>query len=197
VSTLTGPQVTIRATGLHLGNILFPESKFTIYTKDVLSDGQRGHSIGVVWNTTQVLCTLSSSEWLPPRLSTTLPRMHWRYIYIWGQSPAQWSTKTYRLPNPSCRQFPRQDQRTRVQVYRKDQQEVPWSQEFAREWGDRWWPKDILSRNDEIITSESVLTSTYFSKQRLGRAPSEGKIVPLAPPSGISLFLSDWVAAKL
>jgi hypothetical protein len=63
--------------------------------------------------------------------------------------------------------------------------------------------------------SQSLRTSTYFSKQSLGEAPSlyimgqindtfrmkrnetyEGKIVPLDPPSGISLFFKDCVDAN-
>lgn len=58
------------------------------------------------------------------------------------------------------------------------------------------------------------LTSTYFSKQSLGLAPMldncsldyrtheqkgaayEGRMVPLAPPSGISLFFNDCVEAR-
>jgi hypothetical protein len=59
-----------------------------------------------------------------------------------------------------------------------------------------------------------ALTSTYFSKHSLGLAPSlhdvdiviyarrgwiethEGRMQPFAPPSGMSLFLSDWVDAR-
>lgn len=77
---------------------------------------------------------------------------------------------------------------------------------------------DTLSRRNAsaCVGVESLgeaLTSTYFSKQSFGFASSldrsvrsgieviesntyEGKIVPLAPPSGMSLFFSDCVDAK-
>jgi hypothetical protein len=41
-----------------------------------------------------------------------------------------------------------------------------------------------------------LLTSTYFSKHRRGLAPSDGKMVPFAPSSGMSLFLRAWVLAR-
>jgi len=41
-----------------------------------------------------------------------------------------------------------------------------------------------------------MTASTYFSKERTCEAPSEGRIVPLAPPSGMSLFLRFWVEAS-
>lgn len=40
------------------------------------------------------------------------------------------------------------------------------------------------------------MASMYRSKHTCGFAPSDGRIVPLAPPSGMSLFLSAWVDAR-
>ena len=72
-----------------------------------------------------------------------------------------------------------------------------------------------LSRPHNSMMKGNARTSTYFSKHNLGFSPSlptrehpidrhrkslqdtyEGKIVPFAPPSGISLFLSDCVDAS-
>ena len=51
-------------------------------------------------------------------------------------------------------------------------------------------PKEMHKSGDKI------LTSTYFSNDVLGFAPKLGRIVPFAPPSGISLFFRLCVAAR-
>jgi len=41
-----------------------------------------------------------------------------------------------------------------------------------------------------------MTASTYFSNERTCEAPRDGRMVPFAPPSGISLFLRFWVEAS-
>lgn len=60
-----------RTTSLYLGNILLAETKLTVDTDDVLSDGTRSHSVGIVGNTTESCGTLASGERLPPGLGAT------------------------------------------------------------------------------------------------------------------------------
>jgi hypothetical protein len=55
---------------------------------------------------------------------------------------------------------------------------------------------DWLYQLDSPWEEREKLTSTYRSKDCLKLAPTWGKIVPLAPPSGISLF-SERVSGRL
>ena len=55
-----------RTTSLNLRNVLLPQTKLLVDTKHVLADGQRGHAVHVVGNTTERLGALASSERLPP-----------------------------------------------------------------------------------------------------------------------------------
>jgi len=93
-----------RATRLYLGDILLPEAKLLIYSNDVLPDGQRRHSIGIMWDTTQMLSALAGSEGLPPFLGAAFTCMIFgihehRCVYIEQNG-------TYWLPSPSCQQCP-------------------------------------------------------------------------------------------
>ena len=64
-----------RATCLYLGDILLPETKLLVYSNHVLPDGQRRHSIGIMWDTTEMLSTLAGGEGLPPFLGATFTCM--------------------------------------------------------------------------------------------------------------------------
>ena len=62
----TGSEVSVWSTGLNLGDILLPKSKLLIKSEYILSDRQRGHSVGIMRNTTEAVCALSGGEGFPP-----------------------------------------------------------------------------------------------------------------------------------
>jgi len=68
---LTGSQISIGPTGLNFGDLALGEVKVLIRSDDILADGERGHAIGVVRNTTELLGALSGRERLPPASATS------------------------------------------------------------------------------------------------------------------------------
>jgi hypothetical protein len=71
-----------RTSSLHLRDILLPQPKLFIDSKHILSDRQRGHSIRVMWHTSDSLCALSGGERLPPSLGATTASVHYRKVIV-------------------------------------------------------------------------------------------------------------------
>ena len=67
----TGSEIAIWSTGLDLCNVLLPKAKLFVNSEYVLSDRQRGHSVGVMRDTAEFIRALSSGEGFPP-IGTTV-----------------------------------------------------------------------------------------------------------------------------
>ena len=50
---LVGSEITVGSTDLNLGDVLLGETVGSVETEQVLSNGQRGHSVDVVGDTTE------------------------------------------------------------------------------------------------------------------------------------------------
>ncbi len=74
---LTRAEVTIRTSCLHFGDIFLPQSELLVNADNVLPYAERGHTVCVVWHTTEMLCALSSSERLPPGFGATVTSMYY------------------------------------------------------------------------------------------------------------------------
>jgi hypothetical protein len=71
-----------RSSSLHLRDIFLPQPKLFIDSKHILSDRQRGHSIRVMWHTSDMLCALSGGERLPPSLGATTASVHYGKLIV-------------------------------------------------------------------------------------------------------------------
>ena len=62
----TGPKISVWTTSLNFGDVLLPKSELFINSEDILSNRQRGHSVGIMRDATELRRALSGGERFPP-----------------------------------------------------------------------------------------------------------------------------------
>lgn len=146
-----------RPSSLHLGDVLLLQPELFIYTKDILSHRQGCHAVGVMRDPSEQCGTLSSSEWLPPSLSTTSPSVYCKQTIssvkgnccgiknkaiqaaqsIMSAVPSVELGMISTRPRVEAIYTYRRVRRREARAYCTNQQAVLWFQEFGQEWEDQ------------------------------------------------------------